>query len=663
MDHPLAAIRISAGLFHPTEKTTVRKKESSTEQQSIDEAQTANNDGSIGSFSVSTNQDPALLKEAAHKAGEEARNTQIAAERERRDAESRARWAAQQERKAQKAANAQANQPTKKSKKAQPGSKDQTKVNQKPAKDAATLNREIATCLDGLADKTHRFLELGPKLTKSDFEGKSPQEIARLIMLTYTEQLCGILDHGQSREEYTRAIELLDRLQNEPFIPAAKGAGPPDKTKHYTGMEILNRIPHKELTAQIAILIGDLFLASELVRRITGNYDFAVKYLGNKQDNNKRNGRSIRPSDLYVCIHVPPQTMPASAKPKNEETITPVLSEAQVEIIKHAIKSIADGQFIKGVRDFVTLNPKKFQSTEEAQRELDKRVSFLADLAIVISSSQPPNKEAISLDELNKEYEAYRKFISYDDKFIQQGANEFLCYFSYSKGNNYRTRLQFVELVTYREKPTDTLEGINFGVWLCLLNTSDVEGTLDWFKNAYRVVENKGGMLALSGFASEAYLNVQILTNRKDLKLERVCAKFEKGKYESQNHRIKKVPDIFSHHGIEIDAIVSQRNGGRKLYFEHKSTGQALYKEKERAVRFVIFSNIQNMTPVFMFDKERDEIKGEERSRVIEVLDEIKERCPERQGYTQPVVFDKNAQNITNHFRKAERRKTARSVA
>lgn len=475
--------------------------------------------------------------------------------------------------------------------------------------------RKIRERKNGHAVSSSKPPVFSPRFSKATIEiapDMTGQELARLILDKYPGRLHNVQGH--------RGVALLERLAVESYAAIVKS----DKSS--TGLSAILAVSGEETkhTRAVSELLGILNLHPR---------DKLLHVLFRTNGSNGHSHKEV-----------------AVSEDKPETNLE--LSNVQTEVIKESIGKIAHGQksypqLIASIHDFLKTAPSDYMSVASAQLDLDFRVLFLQELGSLIDSSG--NGRPVDLETLQTEFEFYELYSEADDR-LKTFVNDCMKDFAFGEGNSFETRLDMIDFLEKRIKVQKLDEAKRLFANIVELKKSGVRRALSLFYDAYKAVNNNEQETTIQGHFTELELDLSLVKNRKDIKLECVEESFGSGSYKNMNPRINGLTGITTKRGITVDAIGFRTDDKKQLFFEHKSSGHALDWHKDRVLYFVRFANIRNAAPVIMFNRDLSYFKrnrGNELGKVLSVLREIKSRYPVYLGYTQPLIFDKDGHDIT----------------
>lgn len=440
------------------------------------------------------------------------------------------------------------------------------------------------------------------------------QELARLIQERYPARLHNVRGHS--------GVALLERLTVESYAEIVRS------DQHSTGLSVILAASGEE-TKHIQVMSKLLDIINVYPKE------------GILQLLFRTNGKSGHSHREVVA--------PAKDKPKADLG----LSNAQVQVISESVKRIAHGQssypqLVSDIHDFLEIDPGNYADVETAQGDLNNRISFLQKLGSLIDSSG--NGRPIDLDTLQAEFEFYELY-SEADKKLKAFVDGCLRNFTFQEGNAFQARLDMIDFLEKRSSYSKRLEEAKeLLLNIVELKKNGVRGALSLFYDAYEAVNKGEPELTIGGHFTEARLDLSLVKNRKDIKLGCVGEFFGAGSYKNMNPQITGLDNITTLKGISVDGIGSRIGDGKQLFFEHKSSGHALGMHPDRVFDFVRFANIKDAIPVFMFNRDLaffERNRGSELTKIFGMLAEIAARYPVDLGYTQPLIFDKDGNDIT----------------
>ena len=347
---------------------------------------------------------------------------------------------------------------------------------------------------------------------------------------------------------------------------------------------------------------------------------------------------------------------PAEVKKGNGQALA--LSSTQAQIITGSIKRIVHDEsyfpsLVLNVQDFLKINLDMYPDIEIAQLDLDNRISFLNELGLLIDSSG--NGRPVNLEILETEYEFYALY-SEANPIFKPIIENCLVNFSFLEGNNFANRLDMIDFLEKRVAVRKLPEATQFLLNIVELKKAGVRGALSLFYDASKAVNKNETETTIGGHFTELELDLSLVRNRNDVKLEYVGEYFGPGCYTNLNPRIAGLTRINTSKGITIDAGGLRTSDKRRLSIEHKSSGHALAMHIDRVINFVRFANIRNEIPVIMFSRDISTLRqnrGDELTKILDILQMISRELPEASGFTQPLIFDKNGKDITDFFKQS----------
>lgn len=280
--------------------------------------------------------------------------------------------------------------------------------------------------------------ELGEQLKQISID-KSPKEVAKIVMDVLIEPLVKLADDKQ----YERAVALLDRISqashDEPFFKIAKGDETPlDRTKYYSGTELIQGTPALELEKLFIDITHEAELALELACRLTG-----IAY----------------------------KAKPVAPLPQRHKAPKILVDDAQLAIVD-AFASKTKSRS-SDVDNFLGIHRNGTANSSLKENAFENRLGFLN----LLLSREALYSQHMHLT-LADEYHAY---LEYQDKDASHKdiIDTFLNNFDGYKINNFSNRVKLAKFLEEREAAKDMPNAIVFFKDLTRLKNKGIDGTYD----------------------------------------------------------------------------------------------------------------------------------------------------------------------------------------
>lgn len=416
-------------------------------------------------------------------------------------------------------------------------------------------------------------VKAGPSLKKVDLSNKSFKQIAASVVEVLGERLLEIVG-DKSLSRYHRAVEFLFRLESSPeehFDKIAKGDGylPASKrAEYYTGSELLDNLPAKELEELFIYVTHEPELALELARFITGREDYkATPTIVTKTD--KRHSSNGKASKIVV----------QSGQLAQIANFAAVTSSRTYD-----------------VDHFLGIHRNGLVSTSLKADEFEKRLAFLN----ILLEHKPQYTSVAGLN-LIDEYHGYESYNSQQFANYRRTIDTFLDSFDDYKINNFSNKTKLAYFLEKRKEEGDLSRAIEFFHSLTKLkNIYGVEGTYDLLELAVANREKHPDQEDFTyGFyeqANAAYLLAD--ANKPNLKVIGIARE------EINNgDNVIQVPRAVG----DIDILALEN--GRPVFIEVKATACAAENHEEQINSLVGFARSKNAKAVLIVGNIRDLIK------------------------------------------------------